>query len=121
MRSFRVPTLVLGGGGYTVRNVSRCFLFSDVLSKEWAERVAMLDVRDVDRAGEGGEERAAVHGLFGVLRTGLFAADHAEVGLVMMSDVQQHGEHERREVPERPRVHFAAAVGVVGGGARITD
>ena len=86
-----------------------------------AERVAMLDVRDVDRAGEGGEERAAVHGLSGVLRTGLFAADHAEVGLVMMGDVQQHGEHERREVPERPRVHFAAAIGVVGGGARITD
>lgn len=25
MKSFNVPTLVLGGGGYTVRNVSRCW------------------------------------------------------------------------------------------------
>lgn len=52
-----------------------------------AQRVAMLDVRDVDCAGEGGEERATVHGLSGVLRTGLFAADHAEVDAVMMGDV----------------------------------
>ena len=45
-----------------------------------AERIAMLDVRNGDRAGEGGQERTAVHGLSGVFRAGLLAADHAEVG-----------------------------------------
>ena len=27
MKSFNVPLLVLGGGGYTIRNVSRCWAF----------------------------------------------------------------------------------------------
>ena len=36
VRSFRIPMLVLGGGGYTVRNVSRCWAYetSIVLGKE---------------------------------------------------------------------------------------
>ena len=31
MKSFNVPTLVLGGGGYTVRNVARCWTFETAL------------------------------------------------------------------------------------------
>ena len=27
MKSFNVPMLVLGGGGYTIRNVSRCWAY----------------------------------------------------------------------------------------------
>lgn len=27
VKSFNVPTLVLGGGGYTIRNVSRCWTY----------------------------------------------------------------------------------------------
>ena len=27
MKSFNLPLLVLGGGGYTIRNVSRCWAF----------------------------------------------------------------------------------------------
>ena len=52
-----------------------------------AERVAVLDVRNVDRAGEGGQERTPLHRLSGVLRTGLLAADHAEVGMGTGSEV----------------------------------
>ena len=31
VRSFNVPTLVLGGGGYTVRNVARCWTYETSL------------------------------------------------------------------------------------------
>ena len=31
VKSFNVPTLVLGGGGYTVRNVARCWTFETSL------------------------------------------------------------------------------------------
>ena len=34
VRSFNVPTLVLGGGGYTVRNVARCWTFETSLLVE---------------------------------------------------------------------------------------
>jgi acetoin utilization deacetylase AcuC-like enzyme len=27
MRSFNVPLLLLGGGGYTIRNVARCWCY----------------------------------------------------------------------------------------------
>ena len=31
MKSFGVPTLVLGGGGYTIRNVARCWAFETAI------------------------------------------------------------------------------------------
>ena len=31
VKSFNVPTLVLGGGGYTVKNVARCWTFETSL------------------------------------------------------------------------------------------
>ena len=31
VKSFNIPTLVLGGGGYTVRNVARCWTFETSL------------------------------------------------------------------------------------------
>ncbi len=31
VKSFNVPTLVLGGGGYTVRNVARCWTYETSL------------------------------------------------------------------------------------------
>ena len=34
MRSFNVPMLVLGGGGYTVRNVARCWTYETSLLVE---------------------------------------------------------------------------------------
>ena len=36
VKSFNVPTLVLGGGGYTMRNVARCWTYetSILLDKE---------------------------------------------------------------------------------------
>ena len=45
VRSFRVPTLVLGGGGYTVRNVSRCWTYetSIVLGKEVKNELPFTD------------------------------------------------------------------------------
>ena len=27
VKSFKIPTLVLGGGGYTLRNVARCWTY----------------------------------------------------------------------------------------------
>ena len=37
MKSFNVPLLVLGGGGYTIRNVSRCWAFETarLLDQVW--------------------------------------------------------------------------------------
>ena len=48
VRSFRVPTLVLGGGGYTVRNVSRCWTYetSIVLGKEVKNELPFTDYLD---------------------------------------------------------------------------
>ena len=45
VRSFRIPTLVLGGGGYTVRNVSRCWTYetSIVLGKEVKNELPFTD------------------------------------------------------------------------------
>ena len=45
VRSFRVPTLVLGGGGYTVRNVSRCWTYETaiVLGKEVSNELPFTD------------------------------------------------------------------------------
>ena len=31
VKSFNVPTLVLGGGGYTVKNVARCWTYETAL------------------------------------------------------------------------------------------
>lgn len=31
VKSFNVPTLVLGGGGYTIRNVSRCWTYETAI------------------------------------------------------------------------------------------
>ena len=31
MKGFNIPTLVLGGGGYTVRNVARCWTYETAL------------------------------------------------------------------------------------------
>ena len=38
MKGYNVPTLVLGGGGYTIRNVARC----------WAYETAVLLGEDID-------------------------------------------------------------------------
>ncbi|KAK8801395.1 hypothetical protein WA171_004538 [Blastocystis sp. BT1] len=45
VRSFNVPTLVLGGGGYTVRNVSRCWTYetSIILGKEIKNELPFTD------------------------------------------------------------------------------
>lgn len=45
VRSFNLPTLVLGGGGYTVRNVSRCWTYetSIVLGKEVKNELPFTD------------------------------------------------------------------------------
>ena len=42
VKGFHVPTLVLGGGGYTVRNVARCWTY------ETAVLLGKLRVFDVD-------------------------------------------------------------------------
>ena len=42
VKGFHVPTLVLGGGGYTVRNVARCWTY------ETAVLLGKLKVFDVD-------------------------------------------------------------------------
>ena len=34
VKSFNIPTLVLGGGGYTVRNVARCWTYETALLLE---------------------------------------------------------------------------------------
>ena len=31
VKSFNIPTLVLGGGGYTIRNVARCWTYETSL------------------------------------------------------------------------------------------
>ena len=31
VKGFNIPTLVLGGGGYTVRNVARCWTYETAL------------------------------------------------------------------------------------------
>ena len=31
VKSFNIPTLVLGGGGYTVKNVARCWTYETAL------------------------------------------------------------------------------------------
>lgn len=45
VRSFGLPTLVLGGGGYTVRNVSRCWTYETaiVLGKEVKNELPFTD------------------------------------------------------------------------------
>ncbi|KAM1044162.1 hypothetical protein ACFX14_035249 [Malus domestica] len=35
MRSFNVPLLLLGGGGYTIRNVARCWCYEDDPDERW--------------------------------------------------------------------------------------
>lgn len=32
MKSFNVPLLLVGGGGYTIRNVSRCWLYETAIA-----------------------------------------------------------------------------------------
>lgn len=39
MKEFNVPLMVLGGGGYTVRNVSRCWTY---------ETAVCLDQKDIN-------------------------------------------------------------------------
>lgn len=45
VRSFGLPTLVLGGGGYTVRNVSRCWTYETavVLGREVQNELPFTD------------------------------------------------------------------------------
>lgn len=45
VRSFGLPTLVLGGGGYTVRNVSRCWTYETavVLGKQVRNELPFTD------------------------------------------------------------------------------
>mmetsp|Transcript_18611 Transcript_18611/g.56182 ORF Transcript_18611/g.56182 Transcript_18611/m.56182 type:complete len:202 (-) Transcript_18611:339-944(-) len=45
MLAYKLPTLVLGGGGYTVRNVARCWAYetSVVLGEELAEELPWND------------------------------------------------------------------------------
>lgn len=33
MLSYKIPTLVLGGGGYTMRNVARCWTYETAVSQ----------------------------------------------------------------------------------------
>ena len=45
MLSYNLPTLVLGGGGYTIRNVARCWTYetSVVLGEEIADELPYND------------------------------------------------------------------------------
>lgn len=45
VKSFGVPTLVLGGGGYTIRNVARCWCYetSVLLDKEISDDIPFND------------------------------------------------------------------------------
>ncbi|KAI9127975.1 hypothetical protein K1719_000968 [Acacia pycnantha] len=64
MRSFNVPLLLLGGGGYTIRNVARCWCYEllDYLSKlqhapsvQFQERLPCTDLGEADEDGEDGD------------------------------------------------------------------
>ena len=72
VRSFNIPMLVLGGGGYTLKNVARCVRWrppppSLPRSRARAPRAhaaeQVLDVRDVGAGGPEGGRRAAVLGV----------------------------------------------------------
>lgn len=47
MKRFKVPMLVLGGGGYTIRNVSRCWAYetSLLVEQEIANEIPLTDYR----------------------------------------------------------------------------
>ena len=41
VKSFGIPTIVIGGGGYTIRNVARCWAYetSILLNKELSDKI----------------------------------------------------------------------------------
>lgn len=91
VKSFNVPTLVLGGGGYTLRNVPRCWAFETAVLLDQPIKVRVNTASSVfsitnllDCVGQ-----AALQRLLRVLWAGLQAAPPGE----------QHGEPQLREVP----------------------
>lgn len=42
VKSFKIPLLVLGGGGYTVRNVARCWWVGQTIRLEWQQGFCRL-------------------------------------------------------------------------------
>ena len=65
VKSFNMPTLVLGGGGYTVRNVARCWTFetSLLLSAEISNELPYTGEQEIQQAkSRRGRERGSSSG-----------------------------------------------------------
>ncbi|KAG4391786.1 hypothetical protein GLYMA_04G000200v4 [Glycine max] len=56
MRSFNVPLLLLGGGGYTIRNVARCWCYEHAPSVQFQERPPDSDLGEADEDHDDGDE-----------------------------------------------------------------